>query len=83
MEKPKSRIWAFRVMVLGPVIALFPIALWFIFSFSCENRFDESACGGSVFLWFLLPSIPAGLLVFVVGLGLWIVIRLRSSSRGR
>jgi hypothetical protein len=68
-------------MVAGPVIALAPLVLWLVFSIGCYNGFDESTCGGAVFLWFLLPSIPAGLLVFVVGLVVWIVDRLRSSNR--
>lgn len=80
MPKPRTRVWVARTMVAGPLIALFPISLWSIFSIGCTNAFDESACGGAVFLWFLLPSKPEGLLVFAVGLVVWIVIRLRSSS---
>jgi len=77
MKQPRGRVWGFRITIAGVVIALLPIPLWLLFSFGCENPFNESSCAGSVYLWYLLPSIPLGFLVSMVGLVVWIVARTR------
>ena len=72
-EEPRARVWAFRIMIAGLVIALFPLLLSVLFSIGCENPFDESACSGAVALWYLLVTLPLGFLVSMVGLVLWLV----------
>ncbi len=72
-KEPRARVWAFRVMLAGLVIALFPLLLSVLFSIGCENPFDESACSGAVALWYLLVTLPIGFLVSIVGLVFWIV----------
>lgn len=69
-------------MVAGPVIALLPLVLWLRFSIGCANPFDESACGGTVYLWFLIAAIPAGISVSFVGLVIWLIVRLRQAPKG-
>jgi hypothetical protein len=69
-------------MVAGPVIALVPLVLWLVFSIGCDNAFDESACGGAVYLWLLIAAIPLGILVSFVGLVIWLVVRLRQAPKG-
>lgn len=69
-------------MVAGPVIALAPVVLWLVFSIGCANPFDESACGGAVYLWYLIAAIPLGILVSFVGLVIWLVVRLRGAPKG-
>jgi hypothetical protein len=69
-------------MVAGPVIALVPLVLWLVLSIGCTNAFDESACGGAVYLWLLIAAIPLGILVSFVGLVIWLVVRLRQSPKG-
>ena len=69
-------------MLAGPIIALVPLVLWLVFSIGCDNAFDESACGGAVYLWFLIATIPLGILVTFVGLVIWLVVRLRQASNG-
>ena len=82
MPKPRIRVWAARTMVAGPVIALAPLVLWLVFSIGCAHAFDESACGGAVFLWLLIAAIPLGILVSFVGLVIWLVVRLRQAPKG-
>lgn len=72
-KEPRARVWAFRVMLAGLVVALFPLLLSAVFSIGCENPFDESACSGAVALWYLLVTLPLGFLVSIVGLVLWLV----------
>jgi hypothetical protein len=70
---PDARVWGFRIMLAGLVVALFPLLLSAVFSIGCENPFDESACSGAVALWGLLATLPIGFLVSIVGLVFWIV----------
>jgi uncharacterized BrkB/YihY/UPF0761 family membrane protein len=70
---PDARVWGFRIMLAGLVVALFPLLLSVLFSIGCENPFDESACAGAVVLWGLLATLPIGFLVSIVGLVFWIV----------
>ena len=70
---PDARVWGFRIMIAGLVVALFPLLLSALFSIGCENPFDESACSGAVALWYLLVTLPLGFLVSIVGLVLWLV----------
>jgi hypothetical protein len=70
---PDARVWGFRIMIAGLVVALFPLLLSALFSIGCENPFDESACSGAVVLWYLLVTLPLGFLVSIVGLVLWLV----------
>ena len=69
-----ARVWAFRIMIAGLVIALFPLLLSVLFSIGCQNPFDESSCAGAVALWGLLATLPIGFLVSMVGLVFWIVV---------
>ena len=71
---PDARVWGFRIMLAGLVVALFPLLLSVLFSIGCENPFDESACAGAVVLWGLLATLPIGFLVSMVGLVFWIVV---------
>ena len=80
VPKSRMRVWATRIMVAGPVIALVPLVLWLVFSIGCDNAFDESACGGAVYLWLLIAAIPLGILVSFVGLVIWLVVRLRQAK---
>lgn len=82
VPKSRMRVWATRTMVAGPVIALVPLVLWLVLSIGCTNAFDESACGGAVYLWLLIAAIPLGILVSFVGLVIWLVVRLRQSPKG-
>jgi hypothetical protein len=75
-------VWATRIMVAGPVIALAPVVLWLVFSIGCYNSFDESTCGGAVYLWYLISAIPLGVLVSFVGLVIWLVVRFRQARKG-
>ena len=81
MPKSRMRVWATRIMVAGPVIAFAPVVLWLVFSIGCYNGFDESTCAGAVYLWYLIPAIPLGILVSFVGLVIWIVNRLRKQNQ--
>jgi hypothetical protein len=47
-------------MVAGPIIAFAPVVLWLVFSIGCYNAFDESTCGGAVYLWYLNISNSLG-----------------------
>jgi hypothetical protein len=80
MPKSRMRVWATRIMVAGPIIAFAPVVLWLVFSIGCANAFDESACGGAVYLWLLIAAIPLGILVSFVGLVIWLVVRLRQAK---
>jgi hypothetical protein len=71
---PDARVWGFRIMLAGLVVALFPLLLSVLFSIGCENPFDESACAGAVVLWGLLATLPIGFLVSMIGLVFWIVV---------
>ena len=73
-KEPRARVWAFRIMIAGLVIALFPLLLSVLFSIGCENPFDESSCAGAVALWGLLATLPIGFLVSMIGLVFWIVV---------
>jgi uncharacterized BrkB/YihY/UPF0761 family membrane protein len=73
-KEPRARVWAFRIMLAGLVIALFPLLLSVLFSIGCQNPFDESSCAGAVALWGLLATLPIGFLVSMVGLVFWIVV---------
>jgi uncharacterized BrkB/YihY/UPF0761 family membrane protein len=77
-QEPRARVWAFRVMLAGLVIALLPLLLSALFSIGCENPFDESSCAGAVVLWGLLATLPIGFLVSMVGLVFWIVVTARN-----
>ena len=66
-------MWGSRTMLAGLVVALFPLLLSAVFSIGCENPFDESACSGAVYLWYLLVTLPLGFVVSMVGLVLWLV----------
>ena len=81
MPKSRMRVWATRIMVAGPVIAFAPVVLWLVLSIGCYNAFDDSTCGGAVYLWYLISAIPLGILVSFVGLVIWIVNRLRKQNR--
>jgi hypothetical protein len=70
---PDARVWGFRIMLAGLVVALFPLLLSAVFSIGCENPFDESACAGAVVLWGLLATLPIGFLVSMIGLVFWLV----------
>lgn len=70
---PDARVWGFRIMLAGLVVALFPLLLSVLFSIGCENPFDESACAGAVVLWGLLATLPIGFLSAIVGLVIWLV----------
>jgi len=76
-KEPRARVWAFRVMIAGLVIVLFPLLLSVLFSIGCENPFDESSCAGAVALWGLLATLPIGFLVSMIGLVFWIVVTAR------
>lgn len=82
MPKSRMRVWATRIMVAGPIIAFAPVVLWLVFSIGCYNAFDESTCGGAVYLWLLIAAIPFGILVSFVGLVIWLVVRLRQAPKG-
>ena len=73
MQKPRARVWGFRIMLAGLVVGLFPLVLSPLFSIGCDNPFDESACAGAVYLWYLLVTLPLGFVVSMVGLVLWLV----------
>jgi hypothetical protein len=73
-QEPRARVWAFRIMLAGLVIALFPLLLSALFSIGCQNPFDESSCAGAVVLWGLLTTLPIGFLVAMIGLVFWIVV---------
>jgi hypothetical protein len=60
-------------MLAGLVVGLFPLVLSALFSIGCDNPFDESACSGAVYLWYLLVTLPLGFVVSMVGLVLWLV----------
>ena len=66
-------MWGFRIMLAGLVVGLFPLVLSALFSIGCDNPFDESACSGAVYLWYLLVTLPLGFVVSMVGLVLWLV----------
>ena len=82
VPKSRLRVWATRIMVAGPVIAFAPVVLWLVFSIGCYNAFDESTCGGAVYLWYLISAIPLGILVSFVGLVIWLVARFRQARKG-
>ena len=82
VPKSRMRVWATRIMVAGPVIAFAPVVLWLVFSIGCYNAFDESTCGGAVYLWYLISAIPLGILVSFVGLVIWLVARFRQARKG-
>ena len=82
VPKSRMRVWATRIMVAGPVIAFAPVVLWLVFSIGCYNAFDESTCGGAVYLWYLISAIPLGILESSVGLVIWLVARFRPAPKG-
>ena len=81
VPKSRMRVWATRIMVAGPVIAFAPVVLWLVFSIGCYNAFDESTCGGAVYLWYLISAIPLGILVSFFGLVIWLVARFRQARK--
>lgn len=72
-KDPRARVFGFRIMMAGLVIALSPLAFAALFSIVCENPFDESSCAGAVALWGLFATLPIGFLISMVGLVFWIV----------
>ena len=74
-KEPRARVWAFRVMIAGLVIALSPLLLWVFFSIGCEYPLSEGSCAGATALWGFIVSVPLGVIVFLVGLFAWFVSR--------
>ena len=81
MPKQTARAWAKRIMYLGLAIPLLPIVLWILNTFGCENPFSEDSCAGATYLWILLPAIPTGVLVVLVGFIIWLVARLAKKQK--
>ena len=67
----------FSLIRAGLLIAIFPIICAFLFSvLKGGSMFDEGSGGGG-YLWFLIVSLPIGLLFVVIGLIVKIVRRFR------
>jgi hypothetical protein len=49
--------------------------LWILNTIGCENPFSEDSCAGATYLWILLPAIPTGILVVLIGFIVWLVAR--------
>jgi RsiW-degrading membrane proteinase PrsW (M82 family) len=79
-KKSRGRIWSFRAIVFGIVLAFLPVIFWLISSLGCENPFDESACAGAVYLWLILLSFPLGFVFTFLALIVWLVFRFRKTS---
>ena len=59
---------SFSLIRTGLLIAVFPIICAFLFSvIKGGSMFDEGSGGGG-YLWFLMASLPIGLLFIVIGL---------------
>ena len=59
---------SFSLIRTGLLIAVFPIICAFLFSvIKSGSMFDEGSGGGG-YLWFLMASLPIGLLFIVIGL---------------
>ena len=73
-----SYVKRFSLIRAGLLIAVFPIICAFLFSvIKGGSMFDEGSGGGG-YLWFLMASLPLGLLFIVMGLIMKLVKRFRS-----
>ena len=65
-------------MRIGLFVAVLPIIAAFLFSLiNGGSMFDEGS-GGGTFLWFLMATLPIGLLLVLVGLIAMVVRRLKN-----
>ena len=62
----------------GLLVAVSPIIAAFLYSLiNGGSMFDESS-GGGTYLWFLMASLPIGLLIVLIGIIVMVVRRLKN-----
>ena len=69
---------SFITICVGLLVAVSPIIAAFLFSlFNGGSMFDEGSGGGG-YLWFLMASLPIGLLLVIVGLIAMVIRRIQN-----